>query len=244
MYVVGPKPVPLQLCSRPLPYVEQCDHLGHSLQTDGRMTGDCLQKRAQFIDSSVKLREAFHFAHPFEQISATEKYCCSFYNSNLWDLTSDEAEMVFSAWRTGHKLAWDVHRGCRTYLVQAVLAPHMTSLRVNILTRFQGFFWSLLDSPSWEVAVVARLAARDVRSSVGANLQLIQRESGLDPSMVGPGQLQSALLAADHLQVLPEDEWPVVYLQRLLTERLQAHYAGEESEETRLKVLIDSLVRN
>ena len=179
LYVVGrrggalSKPVWLQLCGRPLPYVERCDHLGQSLQTHGRMIGDCRQKRAQFIDSSVKVREAFHFAHPLEQILATEKYCCSFYGSNLWDLTSDEAKMVFSAWRTGHKLAWYVHHGCRTYLVQTVLAPHVTSLRVNILTRFRGFFRSPLDSPSWEVVVVARLAARDVRSTVGSNLRMI-----------------------------------------------------------------------
>ena len=172
---------------RPGPNVERSDHLSHILHVDGTMTGDCKKKRAQFIDSSVKVREAFQFAHPYEQILATEKYCCSFYGSNLWDLTSPEAEMVFAAWRTGHKLAWDVHRGCRTYLVQTVLAPHVTSLRVNVLTRFRGFFRSLLDSPSWEVAVVATLAARDVRSSVGANLKLILRESRLDPWMAGPG---------------------------------------------------------
>ena len=70
--------------------------------------------------------------------------------------------MVFAAGRTGHKLAWGVHRGCRSYLLQRVLAPHVTSLRVQIICRFRGFFRSLLASPSGEVAVVARLAARDV----------------------------------------------------------------------------------
>jgi hypothetical protein len=250
IHVVGPRGgalpriVPLQLCGRALPYVDRCDHLGHTLQSDGLMAGDCRQKRAQFIDSSVKLREAFQFAHPHEQILATEKYLTSFYGSNLWNLSSPEAGMVFSAWRTGHKIAWDVHRGCRTYLVQAVLAPHVTSLRVNTLCRFRGFFRSLLDSPSWEVAVVARLAARDVRSSVGANLQLIGRESGLDPWAAGPGQLRSALLAADTTEVPPGDEWRVPYLQRLLSERLQAHYRADTSEEKRLKILIDSLVIN
>ena len=120
----------------------------------------------------MKLREAFYFAHPHEQMLATEKYCTSFYGSNLRDLASPEAEMVFAAWRTGHKLAWGVHRGCRSYLVQQVLAPHVTSLRVQTLCKFRGFFRSLLASPSNEVAVVARLATRDLRSSVGANLAL------------------------------------------------------------------------
>ena len=58
------RPVPLQLCGRPLPWVERAEHLGHALHQDGTMTQDTLEKRAQFIDTSVKIRESFHFAHP------------------------------------------------------------------------------------------------------------------------------------------------------------------------------------
>jgi hypothetical protein len=208
------------------------------------MRQDCREKRAQYIDSSVKLREAFHFAHPHEQILATEKYCTALYGSNLWDLASPEAEMVFAAWRTGHKLAWGVHRGCRSYLVQQVLAPHVTSLRVQTLCKFRGFFRSLLDSPSPEVAVVARLAARDLRSSVGANLALIRRETGLDPWAAGPGHLRAALLAADRVEVPESDVWRVPYLWRLLAKRLQAHYTADTATEKGLQALIDSLVVN
>ena len=250
LYVVGPqgralsRPVPLVLCGQPLPWVERAEHLGHTLHQDGLMRQDCREKRAQFIDSSVKVREAFRFAHPLEQILATEKYCTSLYGSNLWDLSSPEAEMVFAAWRTGHKLAWKVHRGCRSYLVQQVLAPHMTSLRVQTLCKFRGFFRSLLDSPSSEVAVVARLAARDLRSSVGTNLALLQRETGLDPWVIGAGHLRAALLGADKVVVPDVDKWRVPYLERLLAERLQAYYIADTLAEEQLTVLINSLVFN
>ena len=123
------------------------------------MKQDCKAKRAEFIDNSVKVRELFSFAHPHEQIAAIQKYCTSAYGSNLWNLDSAEAEMMFSAWRTGIKLAWDVHRACRTYLLQHVLAPNITSLRVSLLSRFLGFFRGLLNSPSHEVGVMSRLAA-------------------------------------------------------------------------------------
>ena len=66
--------------------------------------------------------------------------------------------MVFAAWQTGQELAWGVHWGCHSYLLQQVLAPHVTSLQVQILCRFLGFFHFLLASPSSEVAVVARPA--------------------------------------------------------------------------------------
>ena len=79
LYVVGPRggqlpwPASLILCSRLLPWVERAHHLGHALHQDGLMRQDCLEKRAQYIDTSVKIREAFYFANPHEQILATEK---------------------------------------------------------------------------------------------------------------------------------------------------------------------------
>ena len=78
------------------------------------MKEDCKAKRAQFIDKSVKVRELFDFAHLEDQIAAIQKYCTSAYGSNLWNLDSAEAEMMFSAWRTGIKLSWDVNCACRT----------------------------------------------------------------------------------------------------------------------------------
>lgn len=142
MYVVGPHggglpwPVPLVLCGRALPWVEQAEHLGHTLHQDRTMQQDCREKLAQFINSSVKVRECFHFAHLHEKIVATKKYCTSLYGSNLWNLASDEVEMVIAAWQTGHKLAWDIHCGCHTYLLQTVLLPNMPSLRTNIICKF------------------------------------------------------------------------------------------------------------
>ena len=154
LYVVGPRgsalprPAPLQLCGRPLPWVERADHLGHSLHQDGTMDHDCLEKRAHFIDSSVKIRETFYFAHPAEQIAATEKYCTAAYGSNLWDLGSPAARMMVNAWRTGHKLAWAVPRSTHTYLVEEVLAPGVPNLHVSLLHRFTNFFRGLITSPS------------------------------------------------------------------------------------------------
>ena len=81
--------------------VERAKHLGHVLHQDGQMRQDCQEKRAQFIDSSVKLREAFSFGHPYEQILSTKKYCTA---RAVWK-QPQEAMMVFAAWRTGHKVA-------------------------------------------------------------------------------------------------------------------------------------------
>ena len=192
----------------------------------------------------MKIRESFSFAHPLEQLAAVEKYCTSVYGSNLYDYSDQEFGMICSAWRTGVKLAWDVHRGCRTYLLQQVVAPGVTSLRVSLLLRFRTFFRSLVTSPSPEVQVAALLAARDLRSSVGSNLALLREESGLDPWTVAPGRLKAALLRAEEAPVPAADAWRVPYMWRLLEERLQHHYCGNSVEEKRVQGLLDSLVTN
>ena len=71
--------------------------------------------------------------------------------------------------------------------------------------------------------MVARLAARDLRISVGANLAHLRQETGLDLWAAGPGKLQAALLAADYVVVPQEDKWRVPYLCWMLAERHQAH---------------------
>ena len=81
------KPVPLMLGGRALPWVPRAEHLGHTLHEDGTMSHDTREKRAQFIDSSVKMMDTFEFAHSEQIISAIEKSSSSFYGSNLWDLS-------------------------------------------------------------------------------------------------------------------------------------------------------------
>ena len=172
------------------------------------MRHDAVEKRAQFINCSVKIRESFSFAHPDEQLQAVDKYCTLVYGSNLYKFNSNEFNMICSAWKTSVKLAWGVHRGCRTYILQQVLAPGVTSLRVNLLMRFRTFFRSLLVSPSQEVQVAVRLAARDIQTPVGSNLALLRQESGgLDPWTYSPGQLRAALLKSEALPVPDRDSW-------------------------------------
>jgi hypothetical protein len=133
---------------------------------------DTIVKRAIFINQSVEIRETFYFGSPVEIISAFKVFCFSFYGCMLWDLGGERAGQVCNAWTTAIKLAGAVPRGTRSYLMQQVLAPGLTSAKVDILAMYGGFFRSLRKSPSHEVAVMANLASRDIRSTSGRNLAL------------------------------------------------------------------------
>ena len=74
------------------------------------------------------------------------------------------------------------------------------------------------------------LAARDLRSTVSANLALVREVSGLDPWTAGKKELRAALEAAEQSPVPPQDSWRIPALHKLLTARLTAHFHADTEE--------------
>ena len=246
MFVVGPRhdgglPAPLVLCGADLPWVTRCAHLGHTLTADGLMNQDCREKRAEFIDNSVKIREMFSFAHPSEVITAIDKYCCSWYGSSIWCLQSSAVESICAAWRTAVKLAWNVDRACHGYFIDQVLAPGFRPLKASLLSRFHNFFASMLQSPSREIQTMARISARDIRSNFGSNLNLIREITNLDP-WESPNQvIKNKLSQAECMLAPDEDFWRPGLLSKLLGARLEAYYWNNSDDEQIFTDLINSL---
>ena len=250
MYVTGTKsssvipPAPLYLCGKALPYVDRCDHLGHTLTCDGKMDKDCDEKRAKFIDSAVKVREMFHFAYPEQQAAAINKYCADFYGSPLWNINSSSANSIVSAWRTNLKLIWKLPRNTHRYFVDHCLNTDTPSIRSSLLSRFHGFFKSLLESNSPEVQVVARLAARDVRTNMGSNLRVLWEESGLDPWTSSKSLMRDRLRVSDRVEVPEADLWRIDYLRKLMDAQQEAYYDNDDDKFLQTTDLIESLVKN
>ena len=72
----------------PLPFVNDLKHLGNVLQSDNSMTIDCNKKRAIFISKIHSLNQEFYFNSPDVILKLYNIYCCSFYGSSIWDLSS------------------------------------------------------------------------------------------------------------------------------------------------------------
>ena len=238
------KPSPLMLGGMELPWVSTATHLGHELSELGSMEHDAKVKRASFISMSVEVRETFKFASPVEVLHALKVYCSSFYGCMLWDLAGDGATQVFNSWTVAVRLAWSVPRATRTYLVQQVLSAGLTSAKVDILARYRNFFLGLRKSPSYEVAVMANMMGRDLRSTTGRNLMLVKDISGLDPWVCSPNKLKEVLQEREQVMVPTQDMWRVKYLCTLLGQRQELHYLVAEQEEAKVTALIDSLCVN
>ena len=144
-------PAPVKLGDKELPWVQKAEHLGHILHQTVSMDKDCHRARAKYIDRSVDVREQFSFANPQEVLQVVQLLCSDAYGSMLWSLRSDAAEQFFRSWNTCVKLVYRVPRSTYTYLVEGYLAATQTSLRNQIVSRYPGFYRSLMCSPSKEV---------------------------------------------------------------------------------------------
>jgi hypothetical protein len=91
--------------------------------------------------------------------------------SYLW-----QALQVYNSWGTGVRLACDVLMATRGYLVQFILSCGLSSAKVDILSKFAGFFQGLRGSPCPEVSFMACLVGRDLRTVTERNLQLLQTD--------------------------------------------------------------------
>ena len=208
------------------------------------MEQDAAVKRAQFISTSVQIREVFKFAAPAEVVKSMKIYSNSFYGSCLWDLAGVKAKQVYTAWNHTVRLIWGCSLWTRTYFVQQLLCCGHTSAKVDILLRYVKFFHSLRFSASQEVQVLCRYVARDVQSVTGENLQFVKGISQLDPWTCSYGKLKAALIMAEQVEVPQQDRWRLPYLCSLLTQRREARNQALEEDEKRIYELIESLVTN
>ena len=139
------------------------------------------------------------------------------------------------------KLAWGVPRGTHKYFVQQCLAPGAASARTEVMARFAGFFTGLRNSPSAEVRTMALLCARDLRTTTGQNIRVLEEASGLSVWSSTTRQMRKAVREREAVPVPPQDAWRIPYLRKLLEQRIQHYYTEDKEKEETVQSLIDSL---
>ena len=230
-------PDPVQLDGKDLPWVERGDHLGHTLHQMTNMDKDCQRARAKFINKTVEIREQLFFAKPEQIMQAVQLLCTDGYGSMLWNLGSNSAEQFFKSWNTCVKLVFGVPRSTFTYLVEGHLAASYTSLRNQILSRYSGFFRSLLHSPSKEVRLLSRLVSSDPRSSTCLNLRYLSNLTGLSkPEQYSSARIRSAL----PVKKVPEiEKWRLGLIDSLFKVKSERYLRVEDTKH--ICAMLDSL---
>ena len=92
--------------------------------------------------------------------------------------------------------------------------------------------------------MISRLAARDLRSNLGANLANIETLTYRNPWTMTKYECKMILSGKEKSQIPAADIWRLKFLDRLLTERLGSYYSGDQDDYERLSLMINSLVIN
>ena len=105
--------------------------------------------------------------------------------------------------------------------------------------RYVKFFHKLRKSNSAPVKFLANVVARDIRSTTGKNLHLIESESGLDPWTASEESVREAL---KRTPVPAQDMWRLPLLCQYLMKRQEMEVLMEDTEY--ISILINSLCKS
>ena len=201
------------------------------------MSMDSRMKRGSFIGRSLEVREAFSFTAPTQVSGAVKLFAFDLYSGMLWRLDSEPALQVTRCWNMCVKDVWGVSRATHTATVRWLSSPH-TSLREDLLARWVKYFQSCLRSASLEVSTIARIAAGDLRTTTGANNQII-RDLGLDPSSTSPAEVR--LKVRESQPEESEEQMAKLGLLLELLERRGEVYSQGEEQDNKMNEIIDFL---
>ena len=115
-----PKPTKIILDGKPLPWVNELNHLGNTLETNNSMNIDCHNKKCKFIGKTHSLMQEFYFSDPDIKMHMIKVYASSFYGSSLWDLFGEKCERLYKTWNITIRTIFDVSPYTHRYLIETL----------------------------------------------------------------------------------------------------------------------------
>ena len=107
----------------------------------------------------------------------------------------------------------------------------ISNLKADIYARNVKFLKAQQTSPSSEVRVVGNMVSRDVRTTTGGNIALIERETGLPLKSTSGKVVRETMYKSKKPHPKQEDIWRIPFLWKLLAERGEKHFKMEETSD-------------
>ena len=113
----------------------------------------------------------------------------------------------------------------------------IVSRRNQVLSRYPGFYRSLLNSPSREVRILARIVAADPRSTTRKNLRYLERLTNLDmPQSYSAMRVRNALPTKE---VPDKEKWRLGLISGLMKAKSEKFRRLEDTQH--ICAMLDSL---
>ena len=152
-----------------VPCVTSVKHLGHTLYCN-ILKGDCDRIISDFNMRVNMFHGDFGKLHCDIKSRLFKQYCCSFYGSQLYNLCSNDINMICRAWRVGFKRILGLPRTTHNRYLN-IIGNTMQPV-LSFAKRFVIFFSNALKSKNVIVSSLARNACT-AKSSMGTNYRYI-----------------------------------------------------------------------
>ena len=121
--------------------------------------------------------------------------------------------------------------------MEEFLSASQTPFRNQILSRYPGFYRGLLNSPSKEVRVLARMVSKDPKSVTCRNLKYLEQRTSLNkPEFCSSWRVREALPV---LKVPENETWRLGMISALMKVKKEKYIGVEDMKQ--VCAMLDSL---
>ena len=163
----------IRLYGNDLPWVDEVDHLGCTLQSDVKMTSDIRRKRGKFIGKVNSILQELHFSPPEVLMKVIESQATSFFGSPIWNLTSKDVDKIFKSWNVMLRKVFNLDRCTHRYLLEDI--TNTRHVLPKLMAKTQTFYESLGNSPKPGIRFLFGVSTGDNRTTTGQNTTKITK---------------------------------------------------------------------
>ena len=196
----------LYLDGKMLEWTDTFKHLRNVITVDQKDDSDIQLKRGNFYRSVNGLCYKFKGTLLNSDVASRlfQTYCCSFYGSQAWNLSSSSFEFICTAWNKAVRrifhLPYNTHRYLLPFIVQT------SHIRYQLVERFRTFFATCMSSENLLINLVV-LNAHFCNSPMSMNRRyadkLLVEKNDLTEEESGHAALLSSLLK------IREQQWSI-----------------------------------
>ena len=180
-------PVNIKLYGISIPYVDQWNHLGTTLQANEHTEFDINRCRGEFIGNIHALHQELGIIDPYVFLKLVNIYFTSFYSCVLWNFESAAIKRLFATWNTMLQNTFDLPYGTHRYILKYI--SNKRSLKEEFYSRFRKFTQHIENSSKQEVIHLYNIQKQDCRSIFGINYRnvIAQPKDISQPYLIPPG---------------------------------------------------------
>ena len=226
---VKQQPATIILNDKPLPFVQNVEHLGHVFHESLSMESDAARARGKYKNRAADIREELFFCHPNMKMRAVQTFASDGYGFSLWS---------FRSYNICARLAWDISLQTHVNLIENYFCKDLFSLRQQLLSRYPSFIRNLMNSNSKEIRFLSSIVINDMRSVTARNILYLNSITKLNIIQEANWKVRLALPKAE-----PCESWRTSLLDTLLAARFEKNPSSLNLTGKQLTSMIESLCK-